>query len=254
LIARLIETADGTFAPIGFPTAAEAEAITWSHNTPDMSNGYITGPFVVVPAPSSIGGYYLALSADNYPVTLGPDSWRATDGAGNTGDFSFVATDYQEQDSGEVPNILIELYDSNPTSTTLFARGVFDVVNGNDDYDSVDYGRSYPTPLDSVAHGMYASPPVITIYHKIQGMQNIRDIIDRDGNTHDADPANRLGWLYAVYYPDPEDAHTYNRDPISQIVGYDDYLLQSDALVIFAIGDIYNLKEYSSYFPDTIQR
>jgi hypothetical protein len=256
LITRLIENASGTFDPIGFPTAADALAVTWSHNTPDMNNGAIDdATATAVPAPASIGGYYLSIYATNWAVDLGPDSWRATDGAGNTGDFSFVATDYLAQDSGEVNNIQIEFYDANPQTSTAFAAGAFDVVSGGDDRDSVDYGRSYPTPLDSVAHGTDTSPLVISTYHKILGKQDIQDIVDTSGNTHPDKPfEENEGWLYAVYYPDLEDPHTYNRDTISEVVGYDDYMLQRGALVIFAIGNIYDWKAYASYFPNTISR
>jgi hypothetical protein len=117
-----------------------------------------------------------------------------------------------------------------------------------------DVGRSYPTPLDSVAHGTVSAPPVIRTYHKFTDTQDLQDIIDVNGNTHAPDPTIDEGWLYAVYYPDPVTAGAYNRDPVSESVGYDDYLLEEGALVIFAIGDYLDWKLYQSYFPNVIYR
>ncbi|MDR1471132.1 MAG: hypothetical protein LBS75_01290 [Synergistaceae bacterium] len=253
-IVRLVEDASGAFVPVGFPTSADAEKVTWSHNTPNMENGYI---ITAKALPLAIGGYYLSVDTYNLVQTLGPDSWRATDADGNYGDFSFVATAYNAQDTGQVSDIQIEFYDDNPTISPDFAAGSFTTVNGNDDYDSAlgDVGRSWPTPLDAVAHGTLSTPPVITTYHKVTDTQDLQDIVDLNGNTHAPSPATERGsWLYAVYYPDTVTAGTYNRDPVSEVVGYDDYVLEEGALVIFAIGDYGDWKLYHSYFPDVIYR
>jgi hypothetical protein len=252
-IVRLIEVSNDIFVPIGFPTEEEAKAVTWSQNTPNMYNGYIDDATYQTVYSADISGYYLQVDAYNLVQSLGPDSWRATDGDGNTGDFSFVATDYSNADSGVVYNINIELYDGDPTVLSAFASGFFSTVNGNDDYDSItgDHGRSYATPLDSVAHGTISPDKIITTYHKYTQTQNIWEIEDLNGVWH-TPSSDYEAFLYAVYYSD--DGHNYTRDPISEIVGYDDYLLQRGALVIFAIGDIYDWKTYTSYFPDNITR
>ncbi|MDR3076020.1 MAG: hypothetical protein LBU26_01865, partial [Synergistaceae bacterium] len=164
-IVQLQEDASGNFVPVGFPTADDALRVTWSQNTPGMYNGEID-TYSYEAYPASVGGYYLSVFAANWAESLGPDSWRATDpSTGATGDFSFVATAYNAPDSGAVANIKIELYDGSPMLLSPFAAGSFGTVNGNDDYTSItgDHGRSYPTPLDSVAHCMVATPPVISI-------------------------------------------------------------------------------------------
>jgi hypothetical protein len=246
----------GSFGLLSFPTAADALSVTWTQNTSGMYNGFInTISYSAVAAPG--GGYYLSLNAYNRALNIGPDSWRAVYTSAISGDFSFVATDYLAQDSGEVNNIQIEFYDTNPQTSTAFAAGSFNVVDGNDDYTSItgDHGRSYPTPLDSVAHGTDTSPLVISTYHKFYDTQDIRDIVDTSGKTHPAQPFEEgEGWLYAVYYPLEEQPGLYERDEVSGYVGYDDYLLKKNALVIFAIGDFYDLGTYYSYFPDQIKR
>jgi hypothetical protein len=250
-IVRIQEISSDLFIPIGFDTAAEALAVTWSHNTPQLQNGVIGSATAVLSA--DINGYYLSVAATNRARSLGPDSWRATDPAtGATGDFSFVGTAYNNPDSGNVNGISIEFYDGNPTASSVFASGAFDSVNGSDDYDSIigDHGRSYPTPLDAVAHGTYY-PNIITTYHKYTLTQSLRDIVDVSGSTHE--PANDgEGWLYAVYYPGSD--NVYNRDAVSEYAAYDDYLLRDKALVIFAIGNYDDYGEYHLYFPDVIHR
>jgi hypothetical protein len=252
-IVQLEEVSGGGAIPVGFSTAADALAVTWTQNTQNMANGFIdTGTYATVYS-ADISGYYLSVTAYNTVGSLGPDSWRATDGDGNTGDFSFVATVYGNPDSGSVSDIKIEFYDGAPTKYRAFATGSFEAVNGFDDYDSAigDYGRSYPTPLDSVASGTLSQPAVISTYHKYLGFQNLQDIVDLSSVTHT--PSSGEGWLYAVYYPDSQTPGQYNRDPISEIVGYDDYLLQKGALVIYAIGP-YDTSAYAAYFPNTITR
>jgi hypothetical protein len=257
-IVQVEEVSADLFIPVGFPTAVEAESVAWTQNTPNMANGYIDEDpntyYAVYSA--DLGGYYLHAEAYNLVGSLGPDSWKATDSDGNTGDFSFVGTVYNNADTGRVANIRIEFYDQNPTLYPAFATGVFDTVYGYDDYDSItivpDHGRSYPTPLDAVAHGTLPPGNIITTYHKYTQTQDILDIVDVNGAYHT--PGAGEGFLYAVYYPDPNVAGQYDRDPDSEYIGYDDYLLQQGALVIYAIGNYDDVKEYASYFPDTITR
>jgi hypothetical protein len=258
-IARIVEDANGNFVIAGFPTVADALAITWSQISTNMCNGYIDETtYQAIKAPASVGGYYLLVDAYNFVGTLGPDIWRANDGSGASGYFSFVATDYIAQDTGQVNNIKIELYDGNPTILPDITSGSFVTVNGFDDYDSApgDVGRSWPTPLDAVAHGVLPPGNIITTYHKINGTQDLQDIVDLNGNTFGPNPwiAPCESWLYAVYYPDTSIAGRYNRDPVSEFVGYDDYKLEEGALVIFAIGNYDDWKRYQSFFPNVIYR
>jgi hypothetical protein len=258
-IARLVDNGQGGFTFVGFPTSDDAVAVTWTQNTPKMGNGDIDeDTYAAVRAPASVGGWYLTVEAYNWVQNLGPDSWKATDGDGNTGDFTFVATDYTAQDTGKVASIKIEFYDGNPNTTPDITSGDFEIVEGIDDYDNVqgDVGRSWPTPLDSVAHGTLPPGNILTTYHKVQLTQDLQDIVDLNGKTWAPDPLAYpvQGWLYAVYYPDEVTVGAYNRDPNSEYIMYDDYMLQEGALVIFAIGDVDDWKLYSSYFPDVIYR
>jgi hypothetical protein len=253
-IVLLVEDAVGDDIPQGFVAAADALAVAWSQNTPNMANGYIDTSTYNAVYSSALNGYILEVTAYNTIGSLGPDSWRATDGDGNTGDFSFVGTVYRTPDTGSVSDIGIEFYPANPAQSAAIATGSFENVNGYDDYDSAlgDYGRSYPTPLDAVAHGTLTPGNILTTYHKYAGYQNLLDIVDLNNVTYAPAPNTKEGWMYAVYYPSKNPGQ-YDRDPISQIVGYDDYLLERGALVIYAIG-VYSDTEYAAYFPDTITR
>jgi hypothetical protein len=255
LIVQVIQgpTSGDTFLA-GFPTSDDAASITWSQNTPGMENGYIDESTVQAVL-SPIGGWALRVQTYDMAGSLGPDSWRAADGDGNTGDFSFVGTDYTDPDSGTVDYpINVKYYDGNPTTMTPFASGTFVGVNGYDDYDSAelfgDHGRSYPTALDALAHGTVSSPPTINTYHKYHSTQDLRDIVDLNNITHPL--VGNDGWLYAVYYLN---GNQFVRDPLSEIIGYDDYKFRDGemtALVQFAIG-IYDKNLYASYFPDTLK-
>ncbi|MDR1471454.1 MAG: hypothetical protein LBS75_02935 [Synergistaceae bacterium] len=252
-IVQVVEDASGDFVLEGFPTAQEALSLQWAQSTPGMQNGEIlTATYSADISPTG-SGFALYVLARNNANSVGPDSWMAGDPtSGANGSFSFVGTDYAHPDSGTVNGIRIEFYDADPTTTSYFAAGAFEVVNGNDDYDTVpgDYGRSYPTPLDAVAHGTLSAPYVISTYHKFSQTQTINDIVDMNGVTHV--PGSGEGWLYAVYYP--SGSGTFTRDNVSEYVGYDDYRLGEDALAIFAIGDYDDFKMYHSYFPDIIYR
>jgi hypothetical protein len=251
LIVRVLQGPTSTdFILDGFPTQADALSIIWSQNSEEMYNGGIQGTPAPAAVPSPVGnGYALRVYATNYGYSIGPDSWRATDGDGNTGDFSFVATEYGQADaySHTVSGpITVFFFDGDPNVYNPFARGYnYASVSAGDDYTSIpgDHGRSYPTALDALAHGTVTTPPIIQTYHKYyNNTQIVIDVIDENGDPHAA--SGDQGWMYAVYNLVGMD---YVRDPNSKFIGYDDYMLQSDSVVMFAIG---RYEDYDDYFPD----
>jgi hypothetical protein len=89
---------------------------------------------------------------------------------------------------------------------------------------------------------MVTTPPIIQTYHKTTGIQEVIDVIDVNGDPHAA--SGDQGWMYAVYNLVGMD---YVRDPNCKFIAYDDYMLQPDSAVLFAIG---SYEDYDDYFPD----
>jgi hypothetical protein len=250
-LALLTVDCSGNETITGFPTD-NVTTVTWNNQyTPDMYNGYINVDNAYATYNAAIGGYvyYFPVTAVGYGI--GVDSWQAYY-VNDRGDFNFVCVDPNAPDSGAVANISVEFYDSapNPSANTSFASGAISVVHGNDDYDSIpgDTGRAWATPLDMVAAGTLASPSIITTYHKRPNSQDLTDIVDNSGAYHT--PSGFDGWLYGVYYPG-DTPGSYVLDKASMGIGYDDYTMQEEALVIFAIGCA---NELFDYFPTVISR
>ena len=260
MIVKLIDDGMGD-AYIGwFDSQTDAQSVTWSHNTPDMGNTDLSTAMFVGAEDGGTGSgkWYLTTTnaLDVYGYYLGPDSWKGTYGSVE-GDFSFVATEFGAQDTGTVSNISIEFYKGDPTqgSSTFIVKGSFSAVLGNDDYFGstlIGHGRSYPTALDSVAHGTLPPGNIISTYTKYQGTQGLRTITDNFGNVYPSLPSVDYGWMYGVYYPDPDTKGQYNLDATSKPIAADDYLLLEDALVIWGIGN--SLSQYDSFYPSTINR
>jgi len=248
-IVPIIEDGQGGTTSGWFASAAEAapSKFQWTQNTTSMDNGQIlenTGEA----KQQGTDGWYYSVKVRSLGRTLGPDSWHLqyTPSAKAYGDFSFVATDYDAQDSGAIGNIRIEFYDDG--GTTPFATGTIGTVNGGDDQAPTGaHGRSYATALDAVARAMNP-PQLISDYDKPSQWQMLSVVTDMDDAKHKGD-GKVTGWLYGVYYL--SSGTTWELDPHSEYIGSDDYLLREGALVIWKIGEI---DDYGSDFPSQITR
>jgi hypothetical protein len=81
----------------------------------------------------------------------------------------------------------------------------------------------------------------------------LNTITDDSGIVHQGDGIS-TGWLWGVYYPDPQTPGLYNLDSTSEFLSADDYLIKDDALVVWLIGKLTGGYVYSDFFPSTLNR
>jgi hypothetical protein len=252
----------GTVSPdIGwFTSAADADPsnFRWEPNTTVFGNVdfYFDGAAAV---DAGGGHWYYSLPVYVVGNELGPESWRATYAPNidvASGDFSFVATDTDNPDTGLVNAIRIEFQDGPPLSAA-FASGDLSEVDGFDDrvwtspgVPSAN-GRSYATALDAVARSTQYPNIIIGAYAKPFGKQILQVVSDDQGVRHPSVISQTEGFMYGIYKPDPYIANQYNYDPESYFFNSDDYVLKEYDYILWAIGEF---EDYDEYFPASIIR
>jgi hypothetical protein len=259
LIAPFIEDASGLPEDGVFPSALAADPsnFTWTQNTPGMSNVWIeesTGTAV----PSGSGGWYYQVEANYWGLQEGLDSWKATysfNGITTDGDFSFVATDYLNQDPGTPPvsKVEIEFHDVTLTPSWDSKRGVFTVLPSDDYAPSGTHGRSYATAMDAVGRAFGDANPIIGIYTKppfaLTFFPSLDSVTDLNNTPHSAQPSV-TGWFYAVY---TDNGSQWVRNPVAVAVAPDDYMLQDADRVVWKLASVLDYyHNFDTLFPPTL--
>jgi hypothetical protein len=254
----------GETVPIPFASEEDAEAVTWSYNTPGYDDYFWPDPDSIEIIPWGNGYAYTVYVAVNLdanfdvgPLPVGPYSLHfylppTPTSPEAFADFTFVVSEYPGDDGRVTKSrIGIAYYNSDGA---LIASGDMASVPASA-YSSLATGylpRSYVTAMD--AGGQSVAGIIRSFYDRVVDGDHVpvlAQIVDNDNIPYPRDPdTDPYNWLYAVYKYSPEVGQPdFLIDTLSERVGADDYKLEDGDIVIWKLGTIC---DYKNLFPERI--